>query len=85
MLLGFSVPAVAHNEANMRRLNEGNCQNLVAHNSANTSTDQSCQLGTRCTKGQTCTQNGSEYVCCRGFIDGACMFYSKEMCNSRCN
>ncbi len=83
LLLGFSVPAIAHNEANTARLSKGNCSNLVAHNTASGCTG-SCKWGDTCRDAFN-----QKYVCCATgdtFTPGKnCNFIVSYDCVTKCS
>ena len=89
LLLGFSVPAIAHNEANTARLNKGNCLNLVAHNTANTKVGGTGGCTGKCDWSDTCRDAfNQKYVCCYTgdeFTPGQnCNYVVSYDCASKC-
>ena len=85
LLLGFSAPAFAHNEANMERLNKGNCLNLIAHNASNTKYGGDAGCAGTCTPGKTCRDAfNTKYACCYDKGNDQCKLIVNKLCDSKC-
>ena len=81
LLVGFSGPIFAHNEANMRKTANINCTNLVAHNILNNKVAGAAGCAGKCSPGEECKDAfGSTYVCCAD-AGQACNFVLKEVCD----
>tara|TARA_B100001057_G_C22028538_1_gene636260 strand:- start:145 stop:426 length:282 start_codon:yes stop_codon:yes gene_type:complete len=85
LLLGFSVPAFAHNEANSLRNDNGNCLNLVANIPDNTKVAGAAGCAGTCSSGKTCRDAfNSKYVCCYDAGNSQCKWILNKLCDSKC-